>query len=322
MWHPTRTKVVGYVSRAFNCLRIALCRKKERTQNGISQRYVSNELSHFVGRGKSEDEQYRILVERILKPGWLTHPPHHDPTKPRTLSLDLSKPISTDEMFKYQVVCFCDIPESDLAIHTRKYSRFGLAFEKNFLIDRGACPVFYVANESPVPINELFSPGDFVERIEQAQEKGLVDRALYFDTTVRAIVDLFACLDMAFNAEETRYIALPDQDFKARMKSLLGLTDAEIAKLQNLARENTQISKTTRKMLYFILNDVFSFVKCFDAKQNFEEESNFYMEREWRVGNNVHFSLDDVSRVFLPKGFAKRFRADLPSYAGQISFSD
>src|SRR5215471_1936819 len=110
------------------------------------QRYVSEELSHFVGsKGKTNEEQYDILVNKILKSGWLTYPPH-DPTKPRGVSFDLSKPISTDELIKYQTVCFCDIPEPDLALHVNKYGKFGLAFAKQFLIEKGACPVFYVAN--------------------------------------------------------------------------------------------------------------------------------------------------------------------------------
>jgi hypothetical protein len=71
-------------------------------------------------------------------------------------------------VIKYQVVCFCDIPVIDLAIHVRKYSKFGLAFKKAFLIERGACPVFYVANESPVSTKQVFSPDDFSARINAA----------------------------------------------------------------------------------------------------------------------------------------------------------
>ncbi|MGE3623429.1 MAG: abortive infection system antitoxin AbiGi family protein, partial [Bdellovibrionales bacterium] len=108
------------------------------------QRYISDELCHFVGRGKTDDQQYDLLVNKILKTGWLTHPPHHNAAIPRTAGLDLSKPISTDEAIKYQVVCFCDIPVSDLSIHIKKYGKFGLSFKKSFLIDRGACPVFYI----------------------------------------------------------------------------------------------------------------------------------------------------------------------------------
>jgi hypothetical protein len=45
------------------------------------------------------------------------------------------------------------------------------------------------------------------------------------------------------------------------------------------------------------------------------------MEREWRVLGHVYFALGDVRRVFLPEEFAKRFRADLPEYTGQLTFS-
>src|SRR2546425_193273 len=39
------------------------------------QRYVSDELTHFVGRGREPASQYELLI-RILTSGWLTHPPH------------------------------------------------------------------------------------------------------------------------------------------------------------------------------------------------------------------------------------------------------
>jgi hypothetical protein len=34
-----------------------------------TQRYVSNELTHFIGRGRTENQQYDLLVNQILKPG-------------------------------------------------------------------------------------------------------------------------------------------------------------------------------------------------------------------------------------------------------------
>jgi len=40
------------------------------------QRYVSHELTHFVGRGKTEEDQYDLLVNKIIKTGWLMHPPY------------------------------------------------------------------------------------------------------------------------------------------------------------------------------------------------------------------------------------------------------
>jgi hypothetical protein len=72
----------------------------------------------------------------------------------------------------------------------------------------------------------------------------------------------------------------------------------------------------------FLLNYVFTFMKCFDAKRQFQDPENFYMEREWRLGANLNFDLSDVVRVFLPATYAERFRRDLPTYAGQITFID
>ena len=93
-----------------------------------AQRYVSPELTHFVGRSLPEEEQYSLVLE-ILKTGWLTHPPH-DPYISGNLTITPGARISDNKMFIPEVVCFCDIPVQELDIHVRKYSRFGLAFLK------------------------------------------------------------------------------------------------------------------------------------------------------------------------------------------------
>ena len=139
-----------------------------------SQRYVSNELTHFVGRKEpTEADQYNLLI-KILRNGWLTHAPHDDPLAPTRINLDLSKSIGDDEAVGYRVVCFCDIPEPDLAIHVKKYSKFGLAFKKPFLIDKGASPVFYVVKEGPVvPYTEMFNLAGFVEKMSSLKPLAL-----------------------------------------------------------------------------------------------------------------------------------------------------
>jgi hypothetical protein len=288
-----------------------------------AQRYVSNELCHFVGKGKTPDQQYDLLANKILKPGALTHGPNHDLAAARTLGLNLSKPISTDEMLQYQVVCFCDIPVDDLLLHVSKYSRFGVSFRKEFLIDRGACPVFYVANESPVPASELFNPPDFADRIEAARKKGMADRALFFDTSVRAIIDMLAGIDVICCDETNRYFkGLNSADFKERFRVLLGLSEAQLLSLESSIKGNAKTISTVRRCTDFLINYVFSYITGFDAKRIFEDERHFYMEREWRVANNVTFALTDVHRVFFPQKYAARFRIDLPDYIGQVTFLD
>lgn len=286
------------------------------------QRYVSSELSHFVGRGKPEEEQYYTLVEKILKTGWLTHFPH-DPSAPRSSHLDLGKPISTDEAIKSQAVCFCDIPEPDLAIRVSKYSKFGLGFKKEFLVERGACPVFYVAKEGRVNAPQLFDPPEFSSRIRAAQAARSVDRALYFDTNVRALFEILAAVEALCADEHERFFrGTADRQVNESLGKLLGLTEAQIGSAAGNLKGNEMAGKTVTMCARFLMDDVFSYIKMFDAKYDPEDITNYYMEREWRIAGNLQFELDDVHRIFLPSSYSRKFRADLPTYSAQLSFVD
>src|SRR4051812_39367143 len=103
-----------------------------------TQPYVSDELTHFTGRGKSESEQYATLVQ-ILKSGFLKSPALIAGGKPRgevgrrTLVRNPSQKICDGGVYLSSVVCFCDIPPSAFAIHMAKYSHFGVAFAKRWL---------------------------------------------------------------------------------------------------------------------------------------------------------------------------------------------
>src|SRR5215216_2477466 len=111
-----------------------------------TQRYVSPELTHFVGRRLSEDQQYSLLGNDILKAGWLVHPPI-DGRQPNEVLRgsplvggSRTPDVDNTEAAYSQVICFCDIPVTDLEIHMTKYSRFGLSFLKPFLVDKGLTP--------------------------------------------------------------------------------------------------------------------------------------------------------------------------------------
>jgi Putative abortive phage resistance protein AbiGi, antitoxin len=121
-----------------------------------TQRYVSPELTHFVGKRLSEDQQdqqYSLLVNDILKAGWLMHPSFDRPPKEGLSGSPLvggtpTPDVDDTEAAYWRGICFCDIPVTDLEIHMNKYSRFGLSFLKHFLVDQGANPVLYVAKNS------------------------------------------------------------------------------------------------------------------------------------------------------------------------------
>jgi hypothetical protein len=81
-----------------------------------------------------------MLLLAILRSGWLTHPPHN-PAISGNLTVTGNALLSRNEMYAPEVVCFCDIPLSDVRIHVRKYSRFGVAFPRSFILQAGGAPV-------------------------------------------------------------------------------------------------------------------------------------------------------------------------------------
>jgi hypothetical protein len=106
----------------------------------LSQRYVSNELTHFVGaRLKTRRDQYnllkRILTTKMLRafPGPVERPYH-------IVRRDTDAPLSSNRACEGSMVCFCDIPICDLPLHMAKYSPFGLAFPKESLQTSARCP--------------------------------------------------------------------------------------------------------------------------------------------------------------------------------------
>jgi len=109
------------------------------------QRYVSPDLTHFVGRGLGQEAQFKLL-KKIIRQGLLQARPHDRRTPPNTYahSKYISRNLSSNKAYKGAIVCFCDIPLADLYLHMRKYSPFGLAFRKTFLVEHGVAPVMYV----------------------------------------------------------------------------------------------------------------------------------------------------------------------------------
>ncbi|MGI8961367.1 MAG: abortive infection system antitoxin AbiGi family protein [Bryobacteraceae bacterium] len=122
------------------------------------QNYVSTELTHFVGRGfKTTEEQFRLLLE-ILRTGWLRPSYRGEFGAGTSMRTDSQKPLTSNECVRAAALCFCDIPFDHLAVHMAKYSAFGLAFSKRFLLARGASPVFYVAKNAAAPSSPGIGP--------------------------------------------------------------------------------------------------------------------------------------------------------------------
>lgn len=263
------------------------------------QRYVSRELTHFVGRAASTDEARYATLAKILREGLLCPRPDR-PDDTTLYHVDLGRWVSSNDLYLSGVVCFCDIPIEQIAIHMAKYSRFGLAFDKAFLVEQGANPVFYVARNSRVRSlatnePELLRNASILFSGAGRDLANPVIRKDYFDLLVEVFDHFF---------QELEYLAFsPDSSSGAALRS-----SPHLAVVNSLRT--------------FIELHLLSFLKFFDDRLTDEEVENYYMEREWRVLGNVRFDISDVVRVILPTAFARMFRKDFPEYFGQVSFAD
>lgn len=237
-----------------------------------AQRYVSDELTHFVGRGLRAPEQYDLLV-RILRTGRLAPHPH-DPDLAGDLAVDLDAAPSSNRAYDPLAVCLCDIPVGDLEIHIRKYSPFGLSFRKAFAVAAGASPLFYVAAAS---------------RSAGANGDAGASRAQRYDATLR------------------------------EYERLRRETDAVLADAP--PRERALLARWA-SFAHFLDFEVLAFLKFFEYPDPDEGPENHYMEREWRLLDELRFSLDDVRRVIVPEPYAARLRDDVPEFRGQVTFAD
>jgi hypothetical protein len=270
-----------------------------------SQRYVSNELCHFVGRGLPQQTQYQLLL-KILQNGLLTYSPDNPNESSGEILIHPNAKISENELYNPGMVCFCDIPVQDLTIHVRKYSSFGLAFSKDFVIKKGGTPVYYLPRKAKVSTPKRPSP----ERINQLAEKNLrlgrasiefeeedwevTTKAEYFDRMLQTYQKVMSLLDELIGRTSA------GRDPQERVTHYYDLADLRL----------------------FLDFHVFSYLKFFDHNLRDEHRENYYFEREWRIVGSLRFNIDNIIRVFIPKAYAKQFRDDRPDYFGQVTFVD
>ena len=250
------------------------------------QRYVSDELTHFVGRGLRTDEERFNLLLKIVRSGELRTPRNPDGSKKAGMTVNMNTGFFSERLVhEVPMVCFCDIPAGDLSIHMQKYSQFGIAFERPFLIGRGATPVFYIATDSIVH----YSPN--VDWAARRFSAGPLRRSEYLDDLVQQFHSGIA--DMHF------LLMRPDMFDAATYNQLMYI----LMLMKGIDRE-------------FV-----SYAVPFAAALSERHPDNFYMEREWRTMDDVQFNLAHVCRIILPRNWAPRLRTEIPEYHAQVSFS-
>ena len=266
--------------------------------SGLTQRYISKDLFHFVGRGLKQDQQFNLLL-KIVNEGWITHPPHN-PNISGNLSTNISAKISNNEMYSPQIVCFSDIPIQDLSIHVKKYSAFGLSFSKEFVASKGGIPVHYIPQGGAVRKMRDLKP-DEISKITSVSEHG-IEKLLEHIYETASNADFFD--EMLAEYHEVFRIF---RDVALKIDPQPGVPS---------------LYKRVRDLERFLNFHIFSYFKFFDHTLDDDHKDNYYFEREWRVLGNVKFSLSDIKTIFLPTQFSETFRGRYPQYSGQLIFVD
>ena len=109
----------------------------------MKRNYINDELVHWTGRKRSEDEAFRILRsicdEQVLR---LPYCPRYaqEGFQPKTA-----------------MACFTDVPLRHSKEHCGKFGKFGIGFHKERMISYGANPVFYTTGSHLERMREVYN---------------------------------------------------------------------------------------------------------------------------------------------------------------------
>lgn len=266
--------------------------------------YTSNLLCHFVGRSKSNDDERFELLLTIIKGGKLIAN-LSNPDNPESAFQGGYHCEHVGEVFgRCDCVCFCDIPDTALGIHTNKYSRFGVGFEKNFIAEQGAHPVMYVPKNYSIA-----ERGDGSNTGKSCAPR---DPGQYYPYLLQLCTNLLPLMEIG-------YIGVDLSQQEKRLKAV-GL-DGALNLFNDVVRKMFFEGKY-HPLLFSLMQGMsnqMAYVKLFDATLPDDHPDNYYMEREWRSLGNIKFTIDDIKTLYLPnKEYIPKFLKEFPEFNGAI----
>lgn len=134
-----------------------------------------------------------------------------------------------------------------------------------------------------------------------------------------------------YGARPVMYVPLRSDDWKSTNGTTL-LNDIEavykafynhvVSKDSPQSRQLGKVPNTEaasiRAMNSVFTKDFLAFIKPFNSHLDDEHPGNFYQEREWRKHGNLKFSLADVKRIIVARGYSLRVQKDFPQFTGKI----
>lgn len=208
----------------------------------------------------------------------------HNLTPFRCQGKDLPEehPWRSEDLTEVEAVCLCDIPTDSLGRHMQYYSKFGLSFDKVFVISKGGNPMNYVC----------FDSLDWVGASANSQRQD--------DATRETLKTRFGEIYVQF----------------MNLKRLLRDYKPQAIDFDNFDRDN--LGQVWALFESRFQDHVLNFIKPFRQSTEPDAWNNFYMEREWRVPGYFEFTLSDIAHVVLPEVYAERLQKDLPDLSEKL----
>lgn len=209
----------------------------------MGRRYINQELVHWTGRGKSNEEAFNILStivnERVLR---LTYCP--------TYVSQEYKPMSS-------MVCFTDIPLRDSREHCSKFGRFGIAFKKKNMIEYGANPVFYTTLKHFDRVRNIARLLERMKDMEKDREwRERVETYPFKEDETLATLEIIEFLqEFSYkNKDEADYLTYYQREWRLTFNALPSMGNGE-SKIPGTASFYIR-NNTTYKIFNFDPNDV------------------------------------------------------------------
>ncbi len=240
--------------------------------------YVSKDLAHFVGQGLPDGEPRYLLLKAIITTGWLLPSALHE----------AYRGIPNDGVERLLPVYQHTVDFTKGLSSNSKYLASVVCFcdipEGSLGRHTGVYGRFGVSLSKSLLVPQGATPVFYVARQSLTHERIELQGPHHGEHLSRAA--LFDSAERSFTEPTRQQRGVPN-------------------------------SPPRRLFDKFLEAYLFPFVKFFDTDLPQGDETNYYMEREWRVLGPVGFRKNDLQRVYVPREYEKRIREDL-SLPGSI----
>lgn len=168
----------------------------------------------------------------------------------------------------YPMVCFCDLPLSQIKNHTNVYGRYAIGLKKEWAIKNGVTPILYTHKDSLITKNLRLNHDDCLEILDKypkvAQISNLWNSLLYTSFFIKPYKGMQKISGEAkeitfYNEREWRY-TLPREIFIGQIRKIVkdGFTNAFLseAEYSNSVIRNFINDENTKYGLNFTPNDI------------------------------------------------------------------